>query len=83
MGSSHNNPEICFLSFVIDIFSKYAWVISLEDHLTEANTKAFQKTVDDSGHKPNDIWVAIYGMVKVRSFITDQLNQSQKIKILR
>ena len=29
--TSKFNKGICFLSFVIDIFSKYSWVISLKD----------------------------------------------------
>lgn len=68
--------ELSFLKFIVDIFSKCAWIISLRDNLAGEIVKAFQKTVDDSGHKPNDIWVAIYGMVKVMSFIIDELNYS-------
>ena len=64
------------MKFIVDTFSKCAWIISFRDNLAGAITEAFQKTVDDSGHKPNDIWVAIYGMVKVMSFITDELNYS-------
>lgn len=64
------------MKFIVDTFSKCAWIISLRDNLAGAITEAFQKTVDDSGHKPNDIWVSIYGMVKVMSFITDELNYS-------
>ena len=35
--------EICFLKCVIDIFSKYAWVIYLKDKKDTTIAKAFQK----------------------------------------
>ena len=38
---------------VIDIFSKFAWIISLKDKKVIAITSAFQK--DDSNRKPNKI----------------------------
>ena len=37
---------ICFLSCVIDIYSKYAWVIPLKGY-----------SLNKSDHKPNKIWV--------------------------
>ena len=42
---------------VIDIFSKYAWVISLKDKKGISTVNAFQKILDDSKRKPNKIWV--------------------------
>ena len=50
---------------VIDIFSKYAWVIPLKDKKGVAITNAFQKILNGSnirqsqskGRKPNKIWV--------------------------
>ena len=58
---------------VIDIFSKYAWVVPLKDEKGVSIVDAFQKILDDSdrseasgsgerrakdkGHKPNKIWV--------------------------
>ena len=42
---------------VIDIFSKYAWVISLKDKKGTAITNAFQKTLNVLNRTPNKIWV--------------------------
>ena len=42
---------------VIDIFSKYAWVISLKDEKGITITDAFQKNLDESKRKLNKIWV--------------------------
>ena len=46
-----------FLSCVIDIFSKYPWVIPLKDKKGISIVNAFQKLLDDSKRKPNKIWV--------------------------
>ena len=42
-----------FLLCVIDIFSKYAWVVSLKDQKGVTIVDAFQKILDDSNRKPN------------------------------
>ena len=42
---------------VIDIFSKYAWVVPLKDKKGVSIVNAFQKILDDSNRKPNKIWV--------------------------
>ena len=42
---------------VIDIFSKYTWVIPLKDRKGASIVHAFQKILDKSGCKPNKIWV--------------------------
>ena len=41
----------------IDIFAKYAWVVSLKDKKGVTITNAFQKFLDISKRKPNKIWV--------------------------
>ena len=46
-----------FLLCVIDIYSKYAWVIPLKDRKGITITNAFQKILDKSNCKPNKIWV--------------------------
>ena len=46
-----------FLLCVIDIFSKYVWVVPLKDKKVITITNAFQKILDDSNRKPNKIWV--------------------------
>ena len=55
--TSKFNKRICFSLCVIDIFSKYAWVIPLKDEKGTGITNAFQKTSDESNGKPRKIWV--------------------------
>ena len=42
---------------VIDIFSKYDWVVLLKDKKCVTIVSAFQKVLDKSRLKPNKIWV--------------------------
>ena len=46
-----------FLLCVIDIYSKYVWVIPLKDKKGITITNAFQKNLKESNSKPNKIWV--------------------------
>ena len=50
------NKEFRFLLCVIDIFSKYAWVVPLKDKKGVSIVDAFQKILDDLNRKPNKIW---------------------------
>ena len=50
------NKGFRFLFCVIDIYSKYAWVIPLKDKKGITITNAFQKILDQSNRKPNKIW---------------------------
>ena len=59
------NKGFRFLLSVIDIFSKYVWVVPLKDKKGISTVNAFQKIVKESdrskakskGQKPNKIWV--------------------------
>ena len=51
------NKGFRFLLCVIDIFSKYAWVIPLKDKKGISIVNAFQKILDDSKRKPIKISV--------------------------
>ena len=51
------NKGFRFLLCVIDIFSKYAWVVPLKDKKGVSIVDAFQKILDDSNRKPNKILV--------------------------
>ena len=51
------NEGFRFLLCVIDIFSKYAWVIPLKDKKGISIVNGFQKILNDSKRKPNNIWV--------------------------
>ena len=42
---------------VIDIFSKYVWVIPLKDKKGISIVNGFQKIINNSKKKPNKIWV--------------------------
>ena len=42
---------------VIDLFSKYAWVVLLKDKKDISIFNVFQKILNDSARKPNKIWV--------------------------
>ena len=50
------NKVFRFLLCVIDIFSKYAWVVSLKDKKGITITNAFQKILNKSNRKPNKMW---------------------------
>ena len=48
---------IKYLLCVIDLFSKYAWVVFLKYKKGVTVTNAFQTILDSSKRKPNKIWV--------------------------
>ena len=54
---SKSNKGFRFLLCVIDIFSKYAWVVPLKDKKGISIVNAFQKILKESDKKPNEIWV--------------------------
>ena len=51
------NKGYRFLLCIIDIFSKYAWIVPLKDKKGVSIVDAFQKILDDLNRKPNKIWV--------------------------
>ena len=61
------NEGFIFLLCFIDIYSKYAWVLSLKDKKGITITNAFQKIFDESNRKPKKILVD-----KGSKFKTDQ-----------
>ena len=46
---------IKFLFYAINVFNKYAWVVSLKDKNGISVTNVLQKDLDKSGHKPKEI----------------------------
>ena len=62
---SKYNKEIRYILCVIDIFSKYAWVVPLKDKKGVTIVNAFQCILDNSKRRPNK-----YGLIKVVNFIT-------------
>ena len=53
---SKYNKENKYLLCSIDLFSKYAWVISVKDKKGVSIINAFKKLISE-GRKPNKIWV--------------------------
>ena len=51
------NKAFRLLLCVIDIFSKYNWVIPLKDKKGVSIVDAFEKILADTNRKPNKIWV--------------------------
>ena len=54
---SRYNKGIRFLLCVIDIFSKYAWVVPLKYKKGVSIVTVFQSILKRSNRKPNKIWV--------------------------
>ena len=52
---SKSNKGFRFFLCVIDVFSKYAWVVLLEDQKGITITNAFQKILKESNKIPNKI----------------------------
>ena len=53
---SKYNKGVRFLLCVIDIFSKYAWIVPLKDKKGVSIVAAFQSILKQSNRKPNKIW---------------------------
>ena len=51
------NKGIRYLLCVIDLFSKYAWIVPLKDKKGVSIVNAFQSIFKKSNRKPNKIWV--------------------------
>ena len=60
--SKFNKEFLCLLC-VIEIYSRYAWVVPLGDKKVITITKTFQEILEESNRKPKKIWVD-----KVREF---------------
>ena len=54
---SKYNKGIKYLLCVIDLFSKYAWVIPIKDKKGTSIVNAFKKIILEGRRKPNKIWV--------------------------
>ena len=54
---SEFNKGISFSLCVIEIYSKYAWVLPLKDKKVITISNAFQKILKEPNRKPNKIWV--------------------------
>ena len=60
--------------FIIDIYSKYAWVVPIKDKKGTTITNVFQNFFDKSRRKPNKIWVDKgneFNIISVKSWLQD------------
>ena len=51
------NKGFRFLLCIIDIYSKYTWIVPLKDKKGISIVNAFQKILKESDRRPNKIWV--------------------------
>ena len=54
---SSKNEGVNYLLWVIDAFTKYAWVEPLKDKKPETVHHGFIEIAIESKHKPNKLWV--------------------------
>ena len=54
---SKYNKGVRFLLCVIDIFSKYAWIVPLKDKKDASIVSAIQSILKQSNRKPKKIWI--------------------------
>ena len=62
------NKAFRFLLCVIDIFSKYAWVVPSKDKKGVSIVNVFQSVLKKSNRKPSKIWVDEVGEFYNNSF---------------
>ena len=55
-SSSKYNDSYKYLLCVIDVFSKYGWIVPLKDKTGKSVAAAFEK-IFKSGRKPEKLWV--------------------------
>ena len=75
------NKGFRFLLCVIDIFSKYAWVVPLKDKKGVSVVNAFQKILNDSAKKPNKLWLTME--VSFKTILLKNGKKIMKLKCIR
>ena len=56
-GMVYKNENVKYLLFVIDVFTKCAWVKPLKNKKGKTVLNAFIEVVSESNSKPNKLWV--------------------------
>ena len=51
------DENVKYLLYVIDVFTKYAWVKPLKDKKGKTVLNAFIEIVNESNRKPDKLWV--------------------------
>ena len=54
------NKGFRFLLYVIDVYSKHAWVTPLKDKKGITITNTFQKCLDESNRKSGNVWCIVH-----------------------
>ena len=67
---SKYNKGTRYLLCVIDLFSRYAWVIPLKDKKGESIVEGFENILDDSNRKPNNHGSEFYNN-KLKKFLKE------------
>ena len=52
-----DNDGVNFLLTVLDVFSKYGWIVPLNDKTGKSTAEGFMKILQSSGRKPGKVWV--------------------------
>jgi len=52
-----DNDGVKYLLTVIDVFSKYGWIVPLNDKSGKSTANGFLKILESSGRKPGKLWV--------------------------
>ena len=52
-----DNDGVKYLLTVIDVFSKYGWIVPLNDKSGKSAASGFMKILESSGRKPGKVWV--------------------------
>ena len=78
---SKDNKGINYLLCPVDLFSKYAWVITIKDKKGISIVNAFKKIISE-GLKPNKIWVD-QGSEFYNNAFTDFLKINNVFNILK
>ena len=68
------NKGIKYLLMVIDVFSKYGWIVPLKDKKTESVSLAFDSIFKKSKRKPEKLWTD-KGSEFIRKHFKDFLNK--------
>ena len=52
-----DNDDVKYLLTVIDVFSKYGWIVPLNDKSGKSTAQWFHEDIYESGRKPEKVWV--------------------------
>ena len=77
------NKGFKYILCAIDMFSKYAWVISTKDKKGNSIVNAFKKIISGGQRKPNKIWVDQGNEFYKKSVVAERFIRTLKNKIYK